>query len=124
MRGWTRIQDVETGRPLRSRVAQGLNVQREYAFASSLTAALRDNQFEHPDSREFEGWIPTGLCSRLATTERSEIDQRIQHGNAECKVIYRILGTTLSRSSRCYMENSSFRPAVASFGRPVAERIS
>ena len=32
MRGWPRTQDVETGRPLRSRIAQGLNVQGEYAW--------------------------------------------------------------------------------------------
>ena len=31
MRGWPRVQDVETGRPLRSRIAQRLNVQKEYA---------------------------------------------------------------------------------------------
>ena len=29
MRGWTHIQDVETGCPLRSRIAQRLNVQEE-----------------------------------------------------------------------------------------------
>ncbi len=31
MRGGTRTQDVETGLPLRSRIAQRLNVQGEYA---------------------------------------------------------------------------------------------
>jgi hypothetical protein len=31
MRGGTRVQDVETGRPLRSHIAQRLNVQGEYA---------------------------------------------------------------------------------------------
>ena len=41
-------QDVETGRQLRSRIAQGLNVPNSVRLAPSLTAALLDSQFEHP----------------------------------------------------------------------------
>jgi len=61
MRGGTRIQDVETGRPLRSRIAQRLNVLRGVRLASSLTAALRNDQFEHPGSPRVRWWIPIGL---------------------------------------------------------------
>ena len=41
-------QDVETGRQLCSRIAQGLNVLKRVHLAASLAAASLDSQFEHP----------------------------------------------------------------------------
>ena len=41
-------QDVETGRQLRSRVVQTLNVPQRVRLGPSLAAALLNSQFEHP----------------------------------------------------------------------------
>ena len=41
-------QDVETGRQLRSRVVQTLNVPQRVRLGTSLAAALLNSQFEHP----------------------------------------------------------------------------
>ena len=41
-------QNVETGRQLRSRIAQRLDVPNSVRLASSLAAASLDSQFEHP----------------------------------------------------------------------------
>ncbi len=41
-------QDVETGRQLCSRIAQGLDVPSNVRLAPSLAAASLDCQFEHP----------------------------------------------------------------------------
>jgi hypothetical protein len=43
----TNSQDVESRRQLRSRIAQGLNVQ-EHASALRSAAVLLDSDFEHP----------------------------------------------------------------------------
>lgn len=87
MRGQPRSQDVETGLPLRSRVAQRLSVligrelrwqlgvalcEKGYAFASSLAAVLREDQFEYSDPTKYRRWIPMRLCSRLALPETAD----------------------------------------------------
>ena len=41
-------QDVETGRQLRSRIVQTLNVPQRVRLGPSLAAALLNSQFEHP----------------------------------------------------------------------------
>ena len=46
----TNNQDVESRRQLRSRIAQGFNVQ-EYASALRSAAALLDSDFEHPGEK-------------------------------------------------------------------------
>ena len=90
MRGWPRTQDVETGRPLRSRISQRLKVKEEFPevggaiggfpfakihsrgerpttkcglhlLASLVVAALPDHQFEHPGGAKGRWWIPIGL---------------------------------------------------------------
>ncbi|MEI8014650.1 MAG: hypothetical protein WCH20_07395 [Nitrospira sp.] len=47
----TNNQDVESRRQLRSRIAQGFNVQ-EHASALRSAAALLDSDFEHPGEKK------------------------------------------------------------------------
>ena len=63
MRGWPRMQDVETGFPLRSRIAQRLNVPKSVRLAPSLAAALQEDQFEHPGKTSKLGRIYQGQGS-------------------------------------------------------------
>ena len=52
-------QDVETGRQLRSRVVQTLNVPQRVRLGPSLAAALLDGLFEHPANRSRASTILT-----------------------------------------------------------------
>jgi len=49
MRGWPRMQDVETSLLLRSHVIPRLNVPETVHLAPLLVAALQTGQFEHPE---------------------------------------------------------------------------
>ncbi len=57
------MQDVETGFPLRSRIAQRLNVAKSVRLAPSLAAALQEDQFEHPGETSKLGWTYQGQGS-------------------------------------------------------------
>lgn len=60
----TNSQDVESRRQLRSRIAQGLNVQ-EHASALRSAAVLPDSDFEHPGENRAVSKPILGVSRRI-----------------------------------------------------------
>jgi len=66
MRGWTRIPGCWNWPPAAFSHRSEAQRTRGVRLASSLAAALRNDQFEHPGGPRARWWIPIELWSRLA----------------------------------------------------------